>query len=65
MNPYEAEAIMRFIASVPYNGLSSKADTLIGTAASLNFARKGFVVTNGFYKDLKNVPMRSIRVASE
>jgi len=37
MNPYEAEALMRFTASVPCNGLSSKADTLIDTAASLNF----------------------------
>jgi hypothetical protein len=65
MNPYEAEALMRFIASVSYDGLSSKADTLIDTAASLNFVSKDFVVTNGFYKDCKTVPKLSIRVASE
>ena len=65
MNPYEAEALMRFIASVSYNGLSSKTDTLIDTAASLNFVSKNFVVTNGLYKDDKIVPNLSIRVASE
>jgi hypothetical protein len=53
MNPYKAEALMRFTASVSCNGLSSKADTLIDTATSLNFASKNFVTTNGFYKDCK------------
>jgi hypothetical protein len=48
-----------------YNGLSSKADTLIDTAASLYFGSKDFVVTNGFYKDCKTIPKLSIRVASE
>jgi hypothetical protein len=65
MNPYEAEALMRFTAVVSYNGLSSKVYTLIYTAASLNFVSKDFVVTNGFYKDCKTVPKLSIRVASE
>ena len=51
MDPYEDEALMRFTASVFYNGLSSKACTLIDTIASLNFVSKDFVVTNGFYKD--------------
>ena len=65
MNPYEAEALMRFTASVSCNGLSSKAYTLIDTAASLNFASKDFVTTDGFYKDCKTVPELSIRVARE
>jgi hypothetical protein len=65
MNPYEAEALMRFTASVSYDGLSSKANTLIDTTASLNFVSKDFVVTNGFYEDCKTVPKLSIRVASE
>jgi hypothetical protein len=65
MNPYEAEALMRFTTSVSYDGLSSKADALIDTAASLNFVSKDFIVTNGFYKGCKTVPKLSIRVASE
>ena len=65
MNPYEAEALMRLTTYVSYNDLSSKADTLIDTASSLNFISKDFVVNNGFYKDSKTVPKLSIRVASE
>ena len=65
MNPYEAEALLRFTASVSYNGLSSESHTLIDTIASLNLVSKDFVVTNGFYKDCKTVPMLSIREASE
>ncbi len=61
MKPYEAEALMRFTAFVSYDGLSSKANTLIDTAASLNFVSKDFFVTNGFYKDCKTVPKLSIR----
>ena len=61
MDPYEAE----FTVIVSYNGLSSKADTLIDTTASLNFASKNFVVTNGLYKDCKTVPKLSLRVDSE
>ncbi len=56
---------MRFTASVPYDGMSSKAAALIDTAASFNFVCKDFVVTNGFYKGCKTVPKLSIRVASE
>jgi hypothetical protein len=40
MNSYEAEALMKSNATVSYNGLSSKADTLIDTATSLNFVSK-------------------------
>jgi hypothetical protein len=65
MDPYEAEALMRFTASVSYDGLSSKADTLIDTITSLNSVSKDFVVTNGFYTDCKTVPKIFIRVASE
>ena len=60
MNPYEVESLMRFTALVSCNGLSPKADTLIDTAASLNFVSKGFVMTNGFYTDCKIVPRLSI-----
>jgi hypothetical protein len=65
MNPYEAKALMRFTASASYNGLSSEADALIDTEASLNFVSKDFVVTNDFHKDCKTVPKLSIRVDSE
>jgi hypothetical protein len=66
MNPYEAEALMRFTASMSCYGLSSKAYSLIDTAASLNFVWKHFVMTNGSYKDdCKTAPKLSIRVASE
>jgi hypothetical protein len=65
INLYEAEALMRFIATMPYNGLSLKADTLIDTAASLNFVSKEFAVTNGFCKDCKTTPKLAIRVANE
>jgi hypothetical protein len=60
MIPYEAEALMGFVEFVSYNGLFSKANTLIDTATSLNFVSKDFVVTNGFYKDRKTVPKLSI-----
>jgi hypothetical protein len=65
MDPYEAEALMKFPASVSYNGLLSEADTLIDIATSLNFVSKDFVVTNGFYKGCKTVPKLYIRVARE
>ncbi len=49
MDPYEAEALMTFIAPASYNGLSSKGDTLIiNTATSHNFVRKEFIMANGF-----------------
>jgi hypothetical protein len=38
MDPYEAEALMRFNATVSLNGLSTKEDTIIETSTSLNFA---------------------------
>ena len=40
MDPYEAEALMRFNAKNIFNGLLAKNDTLIDTAASLNFVSK-------------------------
>ena len=65
MDPYEAEALMRFNAPVVLNGLSTKADTLIGKTTSLNFASKEFVLANGFYKGCKTAPKLAIRVTSE
>jgi hypothetical protein len=65
MDPYKAEALMRFTADVSLNNLSAKADTLIDTAASLNFVSKEFLLTNGFYKSCKTAPKLAIRVASE
>ena len=47
---YEAEALMRFTASVSYNGWSSKADTLKDTTVSLNCVIKKFDMANGFFK---------------
>ena len=64
MHPCEAEALMRFIATMACNGLSSKADTLIDTAASLNFVSKESLSNNGFYKDCKTAPKLAIRAAS-
>jgi hypothetical protein len=65
MDPYEVEALMRFIGMVSCNGLSIQADTPIGTATSLNFASKRFVMANSFYRDCMIVPKLSIRVARE
>jgi len=65
MDLYEVEALVRFNATVIFNGLSAKADTLFDTAASLNFVNKEFVMANGFYKDYKTAPKYAIRVASE
>jgi hypothetical protein len=64
-DPCEAESLMRFTASMSYNRLSSKGDTRIGTAASLNFARKKNVMANGFYTNCMSAPKLSIKVASE
>ncbi len=65
MDPYQAEALMRYTATVSYKELSSKADTLIDTPSSLNFVSKEFVMADGFYKYCKTNPKLSIRVASE
>jgi hypothetical protein len=64
MDPYEAEALMRFNATVSLNGLSAKADTIIDTTTSLNFACKDFVMANCFYKDCKTAPKLAIKVYS-
>jgi uncharacterized protein (DUF302 family) len=37
MDPYKAKALMRFNATVFLDGLSPKANTLIGTTTYLNF----------------------------
>ena len=55
---------MRFSAIVYYHRLSSKADTLIITSASLNFVSKAFVIANGFYKYCKTSLKLSIQVDS-
>ena len=65
MDPYEAESLMRFIASVSYNGLPSKSNTLMDSAASLNFATKEYFMANGFQKDFKSTPKLSFRVVNE
>ena len=51
---------MRFIAMTFYAGVSVKVDTLIDTAASLNFVSKEVAMVNGFYKECKTVPKLSI-----
>ena len=65
MYPYEAKALMRFNATTFFIGLSAKADTLIGTSNSLTFVSKEFVMANALYKDCKNGPKLSIRLAIE
>ena len=65
MDPYEAEALMRFNATVVFYGLSTKADTLIDTTFSLNFVSKEFVMATGFYKYCKTAPKLVTIVASE
>ncbi len=65
MDPYEAEALMRFTSTVVLNEFSAKAGILIDTTTSLNFISKECVMTNVFYKDCKTAPKLAIRVASE
>ena len=66
MNPVEKVSLMRFTAVVNIQeNISSKADTLIDTAASLNFVSKRFLNTNGFYKYCKAAPKIAARVANE
>jgi len=60
----EAEALMRFNATMSLKILSAKSDTLIDTATSLNFVSKEFVMANGFYKDCKNTLNLAIRVTT-
>jgi hypothetical protein len=52
MNPSEKKSLMRFTGVVSQENLTSKADTLIDTAASLNFVSKRFLNANGFFKVL-------------
>ena len=47
MNPSEKKSLMRFTAEMSQENLTSKADTLIDTAASLNFVSKRFLNANG------------------
>ncbi len=56
---------MRFNAVVSQENLISKADTLIETAASLNFVSKRFLNANGFYKYCKAAPKVAVKVANE
>ncbi len=65
MDPYQHGALMRSTASFSYKELSSKADTLIDTVASLKFVSKEFGMAYGFYKDCKTISKLSIRDASE
>ncbi len=65
MDPYEAEALMRFKTIVFINGLSTKSGTLIETSTSLIFVGKEFVMTNGVYKKCKTTPNLAIIVANE
>ncbi len=66
MDPYQVEALIRFATTLCYNKeLSSKADTLIDTEASLIFISKEFVMANDFYLDCKVAARLLNRVASE
>jgi hypothetical protein len=65
MNPSEKKSLMRFTAVMSQENLTSKADTLIDTAISLNFVSKKFLNANGFYKYYKAAPKIAVRVANE
>ncbi len=52
MYPHEAKALMRLFAIVLLNRMSSKADTLIETAASLHFANTEFLMADDFLQIL-------------
>ena len=65
MNPVEKVSLVRFTAVVSQESISSKADTLIDTAASLNFVSKRFLNANGFYKYCKAAPKIAVRAANE
>jgi len=65
MDPYEAEALTSFNATMYLNGLSAKANTLTHTQNSLNFVSKEFVMAKGFYKDCKTAPKLAMKVNSE
>ena len=64
MDPCEPEALMRFATSFSLNELSTKADTLIDKASSLNFVSKEFVISNVFYKDCKTDPKPATRIST-
>jgi hypothetical protein len=64
MVPYDPKALMRFIAYVFLNGLSTKEDTFVDTTASLNFVSKDLFMANGFYKDYKIALKLAIRIAN-
>ena len=50
MYPIDHYSLMQFIVVMSQDNLTSKADTLIDTATSLNFVSKKFLNSNGFYK---------------
>ena len=56
MNPLENHFLMRFTVVVSQENITSKTDTLIDTAASINFVSKKFLTANGFYKYCKAAP---------
>ena len=63
MNPNNS--IMRLIVVATQENITSKAGTLIETAASLNFVSKKFLNANEFYKYCKASPIFFVRVATE
>jgi len=50
MNPLENHSLMQIIVVVSQENLTSKANTLIDTAAILNFVSKHFLNVDSFYK---------------
>ena len=65
MNPLENHSLMRFTVVVSQINTNFKADTLIDTAASLNFVSRKFLNANGFYKNCKATTKIAVRVANE
>jgi hypothetical protein len=65
MNPLENHSLVRFTVWMSQENITYKADTLIDTAASLNFVSKKFLDGDGFYKYCKASPKIFVRVANE
>ncbi len=65
MNPQENHFLMRFTNVASQENLTTKANTLIDTAAILNLLSKKFLNANGFYKYRKNTHKLVVRVANE
>jgi hypothetical protein len=63
INLLEDHSLMQFTVVVSQENLTSKANTLVDTRTSLNFASKQFLNANSFYKYYKVAPKLVVRVS--